>query len=400
MLELLSQVSKLDRIAKLFLASQFLRALYFAWPIWYGFATLSLSPVQVGIYFSVLAAVQVFAEIPTGAFADRYGRKVSALTGAFLLILLPLVMYFGHSFPAYILCAFLAGIGGAFISGSLEALLYDHENVSKETFRTILWLEITVFQTGLIVGAISGGFLYDLHPSLPFVAEAIACFICLLVISQMTEVKSRVSTEMHSYLSYFKDGIRFLLASKFLIVVVVMGVSSAVAVNASIEFINEAAMIEYGLAPSERGLLIGGVKVFALIIINLVMLRFLRKDRSRLLFTAFMGSSIFALLSFSSFPLFIAGYAAFNLISATQATFIKPILHDNLPSSHRATAISSYYAIIGLVTFGCSWFFGFLVQYFQTPRATYMLFAVVFVALITPCALWIAQHLKANPVRA
>lgn len=399
MVHLLRELRNIDRIGKLYLASQFLRALYFAWPIWYGFATLALTPLQVGIYFSILAITQVFAEVPTGAFADKFGRKNSALIGSIILTIVPLLMYFGHNFSAYLLSAFLLGVGGAFISGSLEALVYDHELVSKETYRTIVLLEITFFQTGLLVSAASGGFLYELHPSLPFVAETIACLATFFVVASMKEVRKKTSTEITSYITYFRDGLRFLFASKFLIVIVIMGVITEVMVYASIDFINEATMIEYGLPPTERGLLIAGAKVIALFVINIILLKVLRKDSIRLLYIAFLSTAIFAFLSVASFPIFLIGYMAFNWISATQSSFIRPIIHDHLPSSHRATAISGFSALIGLAAFGSVWFFGWLIQTYDTARAPYMLFTMIFIILIIPCAIWLAKHLQKDLVR-
>jgi MFS family permease len=393
--ELISNHRQLHKIAKLYLAIQFCQALYFAWPVFYGFATQALTPLQVGIYFSVYAIVKVLAEVPTGAFADKFGRKRSAVIGAFALIAVPLIMYFGHTFEAYLACAFLLGISGAFMSGSIEAMVYDHPGVSKEQFRHIIWLEITFFQVGLITSAGLGGFLYAAHPSLPFFGEALAWIIAFLLILLMPEAKpSATGAAVESYGRYFKTGLSHLLASKFLKIVVLTGVLVAVIMTACIEFVNEAAMISYGLEPSERGLLIAGVKVLALIIINLILLKLLRKDRTRLLFIGLMGTAIFALLSVEALAVFFIGFIIFNWLSATQYSFFKPIIHDRLPSSHRATAMSGFSALTGFVAFGGNALFGALIQHFKTPRAVYLVSAAIFVVVIIPCIMWLARHLK------
>jgi MFS family permease len=106
------------------------------------------------------------------------------------------------------------------------------------------------------------------------------------------------------------------------------------------------------------------------------------------------------MLSISSLPLFIVGFIVFNWISATQSSFIHPILHDSLPSSHRATAMSGYSALIGLVSFGGYFLGGALIQHFDTPRAVYIVIASIFIGIVAPCTIWLASHLKANQLRS
>ncbi len=397
--ELVSHHKQLNKAAKLYLATQFFMALYFAWPVWYGFATLAITPAQVGLFFSVLAIVQVVMEVPCGAFADKYGRKLSAAIGAFISIGVPLIMYFGHDFPAYIVCAILLGVSRAFISGSLDALVYDQPEVSKETYRHIIWLEITFFQVGLIASAGVGGFLYSIHPSIPFIAEAIACVTACALILMMREPKGQREVSDESYTRYFKTGLKYLLATRYLRVVVLAGVLIAVIMTACIEFVNEAAMISYGLEPEVRGLLIATVKVLAIAVINLLLFRLLRTDRTRLIFVAVIGTLIFSLLSVGALTVFLMAFVLFNWLSATQYSFFKPILQDSLPSSHRATALSGFSALTGLVAFGGNALFGWLIDYFDTPRAVYIVAAGIFVLVITPCIVWLAAHLKANPIR-
>lgn len=397
--ELVSHHKRLNKVAKLYLAAQFFQALYFAWPVWYGFATLAITPAQVGLFFSVLAIVQVITEVPCGAFADKYGRKLSAAIGAFISIGVPLIMYFGHDFPSYMLCALLLGISRAFISGSLDALVYDQPDVSKETYRHIIWLEITFFQVGLIASAGVGGFLYAMHPSIPFIAEAVACVTSCALILMMKEPKGQRESSGESYTRYFKTGLKYLLATRYLRVVVLVGVLVAVIMTACIEFVNEAAMISYGLQPEVRGLLIASFKVLAIVVINLLLFRLLRTDRTRLIFIAAIGTLIFSMLSVGVLSVFLMAFVFFNWLSATQYSFFKPILQDSLPSSHRATALSGFSALTGVVAFGGNALFGWLIERFDTPQAVYILAATVFILVITPSIIWLSAHLKANPIR-
>jgi MFS family permease len=393
--KLIKTNAHLDRVAKLYLATEFLGALYFSWPIFYGFATQTLTPAQVGIFFSALGIIQFLAEVPTGVVADKYSRKMSGIIGTSIALVAPLIIFFGHNFLAYLVAALFYGVGRAFLSGSLDSLVYDHKNVSKEAFRRVSTLDVTFTQTAGIISAAAGGLLFSLHPSLPFLAEALAGIACLVIILLMHEDRRDgyvVSTG--SYLKHFGEGVTYLLATKYLRVVVLMGVTFSVMLRLCIQFVNEAAMIAHGIQPSSRGLLISSASIATLLLLNLVVLRTLKHDRTKVLFMGFGALAAFTLLSINAVWLFLGAYLFWNVLLATQSPFTKPLLHDSLPSSHRSTAMSGYSALVSLVSFGGSALIGMLVQWAHTPRAAYLLFAGISLVILIPCAVWLSGHLK------
>ncbi|NTU46200.1 MFS transporter [Candidatus Roizmanbacteria bacterium] len=393
-------MKKLTTIARLYLFTQFFRSLYFSWPIWYGFATKTLTPLQVGIFFGLLGFVQLLAEIPSGAFADRYGRKLCAIIGSVVVLVGPLCIYFGHNFTWYLLTALFYGAGRAFLNGTLDSLLYDHPTISKQEYRRVNKLNITIFQTGLIFSAAVGGFLYAVHPSFPFLAEVITGCICLMLILFIDEGRNHTITNIQEpYLSHFGNGLKHLVATKQMQLLVFMGVPYAVMLSICVDYLNEAAMIEHGFAPSTRGVLIAGMKIFTLIILNIFFFRWFEQDTKRIVFLAIGSVLTFTLLSLNFLSVFVIGYIVWNILVATQTAFFNPILHDNLPSSHRATAIGSYNALISLVEFGVSTGIGFLVQWFHTPRFAYGVFAVISFFIILPCGIMIAKNLTKNQSR-
>jgi MFS family permease len=89
------------------------------------FTATGLSVAQVSALFAIWSAVAVLAEVPTGAFADRFSRR-SCLAAAGVLqaagfavwMLLP-------GFAGFALGFVLWGLGGSLDSGAKEALLYD-----------------------------------------------------------------------------------------------------------------------------------------------------------------------------------------------------------------------------------------------------------------------------------
>lgn len=105
-------------------------------------------------------------------------------------------------------------------------------------------------------------------------------------------------------------------------------------------------MINYGIQPESRGILLAGAKTLSLLTLNFIILRRIKTDTSKLIYVLVSTTLAFALYSVGIRNIFILGFFIFNLVSATQSNFIKPIIHDHLLSKWRSTAISAY-SVIG-----------------------------------------------------
>jgi MFS family permease len=337
------------RSAKLYLLSQFLLAGYYTWPFWYGFASQTITPTQFGIYLAVFYIVGLIAEIPTGAFADNYGRRLSGAIGAFCGVIMPLVIYFGENFSAFIVGAIIAGIGGAFTSGSLESLVHDLPEMTKETYRRVMIHDTFFWQSGLIISTALGGFMYTTRSAIPFFTQSISFLLATIVILRMSSdklIKKSVSKtygqKLIKYLSTNKKGFSHLFEITDIRPLIIFGVTLNVIMWMCIEYLNEAAMISYSIPPEFRGLLLSGTKIIALLILNLFVLRTIKSDKQKLVYLLLMTLSVLSLFSFGTKSMFLLGFLGFNLISAVNSNFIRPIIHDHIDSKWRATAISSY----------------------------------------------------------
>lgn len=112
-------------VAKLALA-YFFSTLYFYIPV----GTLyllgrGLNYVQINSLWGIIVGTMFLAEIPTGMMADRLGRKRAVNLALGLQVLGEVVYVFAGSYPLFALSAVVAGLGFAFGSGCVEALVYD-----------------------------------------------------------------------------------------------------------------------------------------------------------------------------------------------------------------------------------------------------------------------------------
>jgi MFS family permease len=343
--------------AKLYLITQFLLAGYFTWPFWYGFASERITPSQFGIYIAVHYIVGMLAEIPTGAFADSFGRKRSAMLGAMLTAVMPLIIFFGDSFEAYITGAVVSGIGSAFVSGSLESLLYEGKNMTSSIYRRVMQYDVIFWQVGLIIATAGGGLLYRINSFLPFGVQTLSFMLAVIIISRIHEAKTAQTAKqlpsfgdrIGQYLITNKKGFMHLFEVRQLYFLIIFGVAVGAIVSLGIEYMNEAAMIYYGFEPNARGLLLAGTKVIVLVILNTLVFRLITGDSAKLKYLILLTGLAYISFALDNETAFLIGFLFINLISAVYTNYIKPILHDNLQNTWRATAISSYSFLSNLV---------------------------------------------------
>src|SRR5438067_872584 len=97
-------------------------------PIWvlYLQRQRGLTLGQVAALDAPFWLVNVLAQIPTGAFADRFGRKLSLLVGCLVLAAAYLAFGLASSFPVLLFSYLLWAVGLSFQSGADLAMLYDN----------------------------------------------------------------------------------------------------------------------------------------------------------------------------------------------------------------------------------------------------------------------------------
>lgn len=182
--------------ARIYLIFGFLNSLWFIEASWYFYWGTFLTYTQIGLVFSLLVIIGLVAEIPSGVFADWYGRRASVIMGAMLLGIGAIGVAATHDGWGIIVGTSIMSIGRAFISGALEALVYDSLVADKLEQH---WdrLVSTKFQASLLAYIIAvpiGGYLYTVFFRLPNILEVITLFIALFVALKLKESKIATPT--------------------------------------------------------------------------------------------------------------------------------------------------------------------------------------------------------------
>ena len=122
---------KNDKLFPRFAAYGFLKNLRFFDPfIILTFREAGLSFLQIGLLYSIRDVATNILEIPTGVFADAFGRR-KAMVMAFASYLISFVIfYLFATFPLYALAMILFAFGEAFRSGTHKALILEHLKIT------------------------------------------------------------------------------------------------------------------------------------------------------------------------------------------------------------------------------------------------------------------------------
>jgi len=94
------------------------------------FREMGFSFLQIGTLFSIREISTGILEIPTGFFADSYGRKLSMVFAFVSYIFSFIIFYYFPSFGMYALAMILFAFGEAFRSGTHKAMILDYLKIN------------------------------------------------------------------------------------------------------------------------------------------------------------------------------------------------------------------------------------------------------------------------------
>lgn len=132
---------------------------------------------------TVVAAV---ADIPTGVFSDRYGRKRTILAGSICATLAISLYAFSHSIIGLCIGALFSGLSRSLFNGNNNALLFESlkANQQEEQFHHCQGRAGSMFQLGLGLSALIASLFVNEGLQLVFILgiipQALATILCFM----------------------------------------------------------------------------------------------------------------------------------------------------------------------------------------------------------------------------
>lgn len=135
-----------------------------------------LSLTQIMLLQSFFAIIVVLLEVPSGYFADVFGRKKSLVIAGIFLFLGIFSYSLGHNFYQFLIAEIFWAFGLSFMSGTDSALVYDTlVDLKEEKKYKKIWGNIFFYKLiGVSIASIIGGFIgkinfrWTFYAMLPF----------------------------------------------------------------------------------------------------------------------------------------------------------------------------------------------------------------------------------------
>lgn len=191
---------------------------------------------QINVINSFFMATIILMEMPTGSFADKFGRHRSLALSCFLLALSYFSYQGANSFWLFIIAEIIAGISKTFASGALEAWMVDSLILQKKLHlkQRIFNLESYFVSAGTIIGSLSGAYVGNFNLSWPWFlggvfAAALGIYSLALKETDRDLNESKIIRSFHGQIkNSWKQG----FANSQLTIIMVLGATLALSVQA------------------------------------------------------------------------------------------------------------------------------------------------------------------------
>jgi len=312
---------------------------------WLYFYRMYLSDRQIGVLDGLVFGVGLIAEIPSGALADLLGRKNQLKIGLALMSVGFISQGLAQSYVHILLGMLLFTIGIAFISGSDDALVYDSLDAEGLSGR---WEKVIArkYQIMLLVSAtgfLAGGGLYIIHFRLPYVLCGIAAFIAVLIATNLHEIEvKRDNFSLKVYAQQNADGMKYLFRRHMwlyaFMAIVVLGSGYAFDVG----IIKPLILDKFNFYENAQAIINTIAGIGAILVLSKFdrLRKLLGEKRGLILLAVLMGAGFLA-TSFSVAVLGLVAFFVIYIINTIVAPWLNDVVQHEVPSSHRATALST-----------------------------------------------------------
>lgn len=346
-----------DKNIFLYILYQFLFGLYPIIPIMsLFFLAKHLNFGDIGILFAVFSISGFVFEIPTGYLGDKFGRRNSVMTGLFILGITSFIWTTLSSTFAFAIFAAIWMLGIAFISGSFEGYIYDYLKSKKQdsSYDKLLSLSGTTSYLAGAVGSVIGAYIFSININYPYYLLGILFILCIAVVMLMQPESKIIETE-------FKDELKVFSGMKYIIN------------NKSVLWITLYIALLFGFFSFFRGSIdkpyilslnlfdvkwLGVFVAISMLIQSVFMSQFAKiKDQlgeNGLIILYFLTTSIpLIVMSYSYGILALLAITIFYMNESFQGALINSFCQKHIPSTIRATTLSSinvYINIFGAIT--------------------------------------------------
>jgi len=308
-----------------------------------------LNLLEINLVNLIFFTTLFICEVPTGAFADVFGRKMSFVTSCTIFTASFIVYASSSSFWQFAVAEVLAAMAYTFMSGAFDAWLVDklkhhgYENALAPVFARGAQLG-----TGAgLLAAFAGAMLFDISSSLPYLVGGVFFAVAGLTafLTMKEEYFVREPFSIRKGILALKNTVRASITYglhnpnvRFIMLLVLAFNFCTMAPNMQWQpFFGEWLPNQTSL-----GFLYAGIALSLIFGAWLApkLLRVVSERRALLLCQAGAATGIAGTVAFGVFPPAVALFLAHEVARGAFGPIKVAYLHDNVPSKERATIVS------------------------------------------------------------
>lgn len=352
-------ISVSQRNARVAISTNFIRNLAFVLPIWLIFGTedLGYSTTATVILWMSIWLVSGLLEIPTGAIADRVGRKKAFLIGGALLSVYPIGYFLGLPLGVILLLNLISAVGSSISSGTVLPIVhnsYQSEKRSEKDYHSFLSNRLTALYIARAASGILGGIFYAIDPILPFIAM-MAAYIISTAMGLLLVDKSALSDSKTNRLQITETITE--MKKHRIIINVILSYIAIQLVGEAVWTAYQPLFVQDGLSPEQIGLLFTVIALLSAL--GSALVKKLMRSLSAIKIELLAGITVFItamLLNFDSTTLHFIAIIPSAIMFGMTITPLEALTQKKLPEQYHSTGLSiisfAQYATYGLASVG------------------------------------------------
>ncbi|MFP3236068.1 MAG: MFS transporter [Vulcanisaeta sp.] len=314
------------------------------------FYSIGLSFAEIGLITSIYMILTLPVDVPSSAFADKYGRLKIFSIGA-LIYSLGLISLSISSLPLFVFLSYgIMGIGLGIYSNTLEAWIVDSLN-SRGKVAIIFSRQQTVNGIAGFLGNAVAGVLVLLYHKLNF-PILMAGFLMLLSlpIALFSEDNKGGKTTTLPTQRIMKEGVKYVLSKRPLFALLVSSIFIVFPLVAWMQFVSPYVVDVLGFPQKYWGFILSAY-FLTVALGGYINEKLLKRVNHRLItiFSVLLLSLFVLMLSISNLILVLFLLFGLSLIYPIRSSNIISWENELIPSNYRATALSSFSFIIRMV---------------------------------------------------
>lgn len=305
------------------------------------------------------------SEVPTGAIADKFGRKLSIQLGIVAQIIGFSIYVLFPNFIVYLFAEMILGISISLMSGADEAFIYDTlKNYNKEHEAKKIFGRTESFMfLGIMTAAPIGSYISGIWGSqITFLLMIIPLTISLIITMFLKEPVREKKAEEKKYIAILKDGVKAFGNNK---VLKILTFDTVLICTIGFLFIwlYQVILLDIGLEIEYLGIVNTAFVALEIVLLNTYSrIEKILKSKKRLLFISniLIGVSIIVVALVKIKIVIIICLCIALGLAMTRNPLMISYMNKYIDSEHRATVISTISMIISFIRMVTFPFIGYI----------------------------------------